>query len=438
MKVKLPEAFLSRMEKTLGDEMQAFLQSMEEAPVRGIRVNPLKQGTETIAGDLNGPVPWEPDGWFLSTSSQAGMSLAHEAGAFYIQDPCAMIPGRVMNAAPGEWVLDLCSAPGGKATQMGLNMKGKGVLVCNEPVPSRARILSRNVERMGIPNAVVISAFPQDLAQKWGAVFDAVLVDAPCSGEGMFRKDPEACTEWSEERTFGCAERQRDILRQAARLVRPGGRLVYATCTWNPHENEETVDEFLREQPEFTPEGFSLPGIDGTKGCYTCYPHRLRGEGQFAALLRRKGCALETKRPVCQWTMADSGERNGVKAFFSHTSGPIYKRGNLLFSLPESPDLSGIRVLRTGLHLAERQGKVLTPDHASALAVSGAEPLHTVSLSAEYALRYAGGEEIPGDLNGWGIVRFAGMNLGWAKGSSGVMKNHYPKGLRNGRLIPGV
>ena len=202
-----------------------------------------------------------------------------------------MIPAEVLQARPGEKILDLCAAPGGKSTQIGIAMGGAGLLIANEPVPKRAAVLSRNIERMGITNAIVISAWPEQLAEKWPGAFDAVMVDAPCSGEGMFRREPETRTEWSPEKAAGCVPRQRKILEAAAKLVRPGGRMVYATCTFNPAENEGQIRGFLEDHPEYTTETFLLPGIDGQEGMYTCWPHRIRGEGQFACLMRRAGDA---------------------------------------------------------------------------------------------------------------------------------------------------
>ena len=245
MPPNLPEAFVSRMERQLGNELPAFLRSLEEAPVRGIRLNTLKPTTGTDPFRKLPPVPWSREAYALPAESDAGSTILHEAGAFYLQEPGAMLPAAVLDAQPGEKVLDLCAAPGGKSTQIGTAMKGEGLLVCNEPVQKRTRILSGNIERIGLPNTIVTCAWPAQLADQWPEGFDAVMVDAPCSGEGMFRRVPESRREWSEEQARGCAQRQREILDSAARLVRPGGRLVYSTCTYNPEENERNADWFL-------------------------------------------------------------------------------------------------------------------------------------------------------------------------------------------------
>ena len=242
--IDLPEAFIQRMRRQLGNELPDFLRAMEEPPVRGIRMNPFKS-FEGMNGYTSGdPVPWTENGYYLPATSTAGSTVFHEAGAFYLQEPAAMMPAEVLDPKPGELILDLCAAPGGKSTQVGLKMGGKGLLVSNEPVMKRAQILSRNMERIGIPNSVITCMYPAEIPHSWDEMFDGVLVDAPCSGEGMFRRDPQTRSEWSREMSAGCAKRQREILEEASRLLRPGGRMVYSTCTYNPEENEETAREF--------------------------------------------------------------------------------------------------------------------------------------------------------------------------------------------------
>ena len=266
MNIQLPDPFVERMRQQLGNELPAFLHALEEPPVRGIRLNLLKQCDAQDSFRKDDPIPWADDAWYLSNESRAGASLLHEAGAFYIQEPGAMIPAMVLDAKPGEKILDLCAAPGGKSTQAGCAMRGEGLLVCNEPVPKRAQILSRNIERIGLPNTIVTCAWPDRLAEQWPESFDAVLVDAPCSGEGMFRRDPETRKEWTADKAEGCASRQREILTAAVRLVRPGGRLIYSTCTYNPAENEDNARWLTENHPDFHAEAFRMPGIDAPDG----------------------------------------------------------------------------------------------------------------------------------------------------------------------------
>ena len=435
MNIPLPEDFISRMRLQLGDELTAFLRALEETPVRGIRLNPLKEADGINVLTAGGRVPWTKDGYYLAPDSTAGSMILHETGAFYIQEPGAMLPAAVLGARPGEKILDLCAAPGGKSTQIGCDMQGEGLLVCNEPVPKRAAILSSNIERMGIPNTVVTCAMPDQLAKQWPEGFDAVMVDAPCSGEGMFRRDPETRNEWSQDKADGCAERQREILSAAAGLVRPGGRLVYSTCTYNPRENEENACWFTDQFPEFSPENFTLPGIDATEGMFTCYPHRLKGEGQFAAFFRKAGegeAVLTEDRSMPMPSKNDSAVFDGT---FPGLPRATHLFGNTLISIPELPDLRGIRTLRAGLHLGEVRGKNAFPDHAAALCFR-MPTMQTYDMDADEAVRFLSGETIESSMEGWTLMRYKGLSAGWGKGSTGMIKNHYPKGLRGLHYLP--
>lgn len=431
--IQLPEAFVERVKGQLGDELPSFLSALEFPPARGLRMNPFRAGWEQPFRDAKGMVPWARGGWEIPPESGAGTTVFHEAGAFYLQDPAAMLPAAVMAARPGERILDLCAAPGGKSTQMGTDLAGKGTLICNEPVSSRAAVLSRNLERMGIANAAVTCAYPEKLAESWGEAFDGVMADVPCSGEGMFGRHPETRAEWSPEKAAGCAERQRLILEEAARLVRPGGRLVYATCTWNPAENENQVEGFLHRHPEFALEPFSLPGADGWDGMTTCWPHRVRGGGQFAALLRKKGDAEKPRWEGARGFSLPREVRAVWQAGGLRTAEPNALFGQTLAWVPEIPDLKGIRVLRLGLHLGTVRGKICLPDHAAALGKDRPDMPET-GLDDEEARRYMAGESLSGGVRGWTLMTWRGLVLGWGKGSDGTIRNHYPKGLRNARL----
>lgn len=435
MTIKIPDIFVNRMRTQLGKELTAFLNAIDGQPVRGIRMNPMKLTDAVLPFMESEKVPWADGGYYLSLDSEAGSMILHETGAFYIQEPGAMMPAEVLNAGPGEKILDLCAAPGGKSTQIGCAMRGEGLLVCNEPVPKRAAVLSRNIERMGISNTIVTCARPEILADQWPEGFDAVLVDAPCSGEGMFRRDPETRNEWTAQKAAGCAERQREILREAVRLVRPGGRLVYATCTYNPQENEDNVRWLTEQFPAFSPEPFFLPGINAPSGMFTCYPHRMKGEGQFAALLRKNG-AEEALLPEDRSIPRPSGSDGTVFAkAFPGLPEATHLFGNTLVSIPELPDLKGIRTLRIGLHLGEVRGKNAFPDHAAALCFHMPET-QTYDMNPEEAVRYLAGDTISGTTEGWVLMRYQGLAAGWGKGSTGMIKNHYPKGLRGMHYLP--
>ena len=424
----LPESLLRRITEQLGNSTPAFLDAMRAAPFRGIRFNAMRSTTGLLQEELLEKVPWEKDGWILKTESDAGKLPEHEAGAYYLQEPSAMLPGAVMDAAPGEQILDLCAAPGGKSTQMGIHMQGRGLLICNEPIPKRALILSRIIERMGIPNSIVTCAYPEQLAQRWPGFFDGVLADVPCSGEGMFRRNPEAMAQWSPERASGCVERQQTILEAAAKLVRPGGRLVYSTCTWNPQENEGQIESFLKKHNEFHLEPFSLPGVDAPEGMVVCWPHLVHGEGQFVARLRRGGDAAEQFPAAREYHMTGE-EPKAWSAVSPFLPSPTGRLGSCFYYLPWMPDLSGLRVLRLGLHLGTLQGKTIIPDHAAALCFTPPDA-PAEDLDRQQAAKYLSGESLPGKNTGWVLMRFSNLILGWGKGSEGRIRNHYPKGLR--------
>ena len=429
---QLPKVFVDRMAAQLQDELPAFLRTYEEPYQRGIRLNPLKavDGTHLPEGLLEA-VPWEPTGHYLSLDSKAGADILHEAGAWYLQEPSAMIPAAVLNAQPGEHILDLCAAPGGKTTQNALRMAGQGMIVCNEPIGDRARILSRNVERMGVTNAIVVSAWPEKLADVWPEAFDAIQCDAPCSGEGMFRRHPETRDEWNPESPAGCAKRQGDILDSAAVMLRPGGRMVYSTCTLNKIENEGVVEAFLLRHPDFELMPFELPGLSAPQGMLTIYPHRIKGEGHFVALLRRKGDGRAVWQTASPKNAPDKAAMKVLQEFLPGQQANLFF-GNELRYCPDFPELSkakGVTVLRSGLHLGTVKGKVFIPDHA--WAVSNAAPaVPRVHLTEEEARLYLNGQVIPADGKGWVLACYAGLPLGWGKVSEGMMKNHYPKGLR--------
>ena len=277
----LPKEFEDRMRKMLGEEADAFFASYDREKFTALRVNPIKGDKETFLSKgifTLTPVPWEENGMYYSGVDTPGKHPYHDAGVYYIQEPSAQMPGSLLNALPGERILDFCSAPGGKATQIASSMKGEGLLVCNEYVPNRAKILSENIERMGIKNALVINETPSHLAQLFPSFFHRIMVDAPCSGEGMFRKNEEAKNEWSLENVQICADRQDEILDAAATMLLPGGRIVYSTCTFAPDENEGSVLRFIERHPDFH-----------LVESHRLWPHKVKGEGHFVAVLERDG-----------------------------------------------------------------------------------------------------------------------------------------------------
>ena len=452
----LPEAYVRQMKRLLGEAgFFAYEKSLSEPVTRALRINLLRcadGNPPCVIEGLGQRVLWAKGAYFVEGDARPGLSPLHEGGLYYLQEPSALSSVSALDPQPGERILDLCAAPGGKSTQIAALMGGEGLLVCNEPVPSRAQILSRNIERMGVGNAVVTCAMPDELAPRFPAFFDRIMVDAPCSGEGMFRRQIEARDEWSENAPRGCADRAMEILEEAAKMLRPGGVMVYSTCTFNDTENEGVLARFLDIHPEFSLEAIRLPGLpDGAKGYIHLYPHEIRGEGHFVSLLRKDESApdcMEQKKPESgrkgakqrrEKTRAKKPETKidlpdvlakGVRFDCLHTAG------GSLWALPQGLDdisrLDGLRVLRTGLLLAHAEGKRSEPDHALAMALSPEQAARTAELTHEQALAYQAGETLElGDLEpGYTLLTYCGVPLGFGKQAGGQMKNHYPKGLR--------
>ena len=432
----------------------AYEKSLEEPVTRALRINLLRcpDGVPPCGIEgLGAPVPWAKGSYFVEGDARPGLSPLHEGGLYYLQEPSALSAVSALDPQPGERVLDLCAAPGGKSTQIAALLLGRGVLVCNEPVPSRAQILSRNIERMGVKNAIVTSAMPAQLAPRFAGYFDRILVDAPCSGEGMFRRQPEARDEWSENSPRGCADRAMEILEEAAKMLAPGGVMVYSTCTFNDTENEGVLGRFFAAHPEFSPLPLDLPGLpDGGCGYIHLYPHEIRGEGHFVSLMKKRSDApaawsLEPSKkkpprgakPAPKVKAAPAPQMPDVLAP-GVSLGEMYAAGESLWALPEGfPKaelwrLEGLRVLRTGLLAAHIEGKRTEPDHALAMAISPSEAARSAELTLEQALAYQAGEALDlGDLeSGYTLLCHQGVPLGFGKQAGGVMKNHYPKGLR--------
>ncbi|TJY41368.1 NOL1/NOP2/sun family putative RNA methylase [Cohnella pontilimi] len=449
----LPTSYIYNMSRLLGDESEAFFKSYEEPRAFGLRLNPLKVRAADPAArrmtEMFGlhPVPWCADGYFYEESSRPGRHPYHAAGLYYMQEPSAMIAAELLNPQPGEIVLDLAAAPGGKTTQIAGRMKGRGLLIANEIHPSRAKILSENVERLGISNTMVTQASPQELSARFPERFDRILLDAPCSGEGMFRKDPDAVREWSPESVNACAVRQRDILPHAARMLKPGGTLVYSTCTFNTVENEETIADFLSRHPEFR-----LVREE------RMWPHLGQGEGHYAALLQREASAGSADRSAKAASKSRKGssapklEEAAVQTFrkFAEESLPGFRLpepgspllfGEALYWLPApagspaAPEtLRGLKIPRPGLHLGDIRKGRFEPAHALAMAVAAHDAAVTADYPADSAeiAAYLRGETLPAapGTKGWGLTTVDGYPLGWFKASDGQQKNRLPKGLR--------
>ena len=471
---RLPEAFCRRMQELLGTESEAFLASYDRKRYYGLRRNPLKSSAGTFEDRMPyplEPVSWAKEGYYYREYDQPGKDVLHEAGAYYIQEPSAMAVVEILDPMPGERILDLCAAPGGKSTQIGGRMNGEGLLVSNEVIPGRAQILSQNVERMGIRNCVVCNEPPERMADLFPAFFDRIVVDAPCSGEGMFRKDETAVEQWSADRVEMCAQRQEMILDAAARMLKPGGVLVYSTCTFAPIENEGAISRFLREHEDFMIEEIPhddafTPGrtdwirdpAKGLEHTMHLWPHRLRGEGHYIARLRRRrmlsgmmpsetwqGCEERRNHPRKKGRIAGADPISvfGVEDFLTSELGLVTdwmkgQRGRLqafgeqIYLVPEEMiPMHGMKVLRPGLHIGTARKNRLEPSHSLALALRPEETDRIMELTGEEALKYLHGESLTCDRQkGWTLLSYQGYPLGFGKAANGQMKNHYPKGLR--------
>lgn len=469
----LPEDFLNRMELMLQGEYPSFLASYEKERVQALRVNTGKAEREDFLGKAPfslDPVPWCADGFYYEKGDQPGKHPYHEAGVYYIQEPSAMAPAeylmRGFEASEHTRILDLCAAPGGKSTQIAAAMGGKGFLLCNEIHPARARILSGNIERMGISNAMVSNETPGRLADFFPGYFHAILVDAPCSGEGMFRKNEEACAEWSLSNVSLCAARQDEILDCAAWMLAGGGRLVYSTCTFAPEENEGSVSRFLKRHPEFSIERaaqkdgmksgrpeWTCDPAEGLSGTVRMWPHCVRGEGHYLAVLKKSGGELgetsarsrngeepgltekERKQPGTGYAEWIGFARDALR---NPPSGKLFRFGDQLYLAPQGmPAVKGLKVLRPGLHLGTVKKNRFEPAHALAMAIGPKDAVHSLNLAADgqEIRRYLNGETFAaGGEQGWYLITVDGYSIGWGKLAGGMMKNHYPKGLR--KLLP--
>lgn len=429
----LPKAFEASMKQILGDEFDDFKKSYETERYAGLRYNPLKCSfsdfTANIPFNLS-KVEWAVEGFYYDLSETPGKSPLHEAGAYYIQEPSAMSAVEILDPVPGDRVLDLCAAPGGKSTQIAGRLLGEGLLVSNEIIKDRAKILSSNIERMGVSNALVLNESPDTLPAYFSSFFDKILVDAPCSGEGMFKKEENALSEWSPENVKMCHERQLWILNEAAKMLKAGGILTYSTCTFNTLENEGTVGEFISSHPEFSVEKEER-----------FWPHKIKGEGHFVARLKKAG-SLEpseipaTKKKPSKELVSFLSDELGIKepVISSLSSGrEVVSFGENIYFLPAGiSSLSGLKVERAGLQAAVSKKNRFEPCHALALSLRPGDVKNSYSLSDDEALRYLKGETIPCDpsLKGWVLMETRGFSIGWGKASGGIIKNHYPKGLR--------
>ncbi|MBQ2266672.1 MAG: methyltransferase domain-containing protein [Clostridia bacterium] len=446
---QLPKEYESRMKQLLGEDFESYLNELQNPPVKAFRVNTDKislEDFEKINPFGNEKVPYVENGYYLDYE-KVGNHPYHHAGLIYVQEPGAMAPAECVDIKPDWFVLDMCAAPGGKSTQLKNKLGENGVLVSNEIISSRCKILTGNIERLGLKNTVVTCMDTEKLASRFQNTFDLVMVDAPCSGEGMFRKEEIAVSEWSNENVLMCAKRSAEILENAVKTLKSGGYIVYATCTFSLEENEMTIDAFLQNHPEFelvpANERVVKSTADGVKflGC-KCenihfarrfYPHIAKGEGQFMAVLHHKGEKMtnafyNAPKPKIDKIITDFLDDtliNYDKNFINLYNGnPIYYNNRL--------PIADRAAFCCGVTIGEIRKNYILPHHQFFMAL-GDKFKRKINLSVNSAelSKYLHGEEFDTDCqNGWAVVMVEGCAIGGAKVSNGRAKNHYPKGLR--------
>ena len=476
METALPPAFIQRMRTLLGGEADAFLAASQHGLLAGLRVNLLKlnrEHFEHISPWTLESVPWCQSGFVVPEDTRPGKHPYHAAGLYYLQEPSAMAVVEALQVRPGQRVCDIAAAPGGKATHIAALLGNQGLLVANEVEGARVRALSENLERWGARNVVITNERPERLAGHFGAGFDRVLLDAPCSGEGMFRKNAVARAEWSPEHIRGCAVRQARILEQAARLVVRGGLLLYSTCTFAPEENEQRIAAFLAEHPDWElveipkrhgfapaqPEWAGAMAVPDLARAVRLWPHRISGEGHFMALLRNAGSSQPASEPApllhrdrrrrplkrltrMQQARPDSLSRETLELWHAFERETLAIRlprehflpnNDQLYLAPEErPDLGTLRVIRSGLWLGTIKPNRFEPSHALALALAPGETRATLDLGTGDVERYLHCETLESSApDGWALMTFGGWPLGWGRRIGGTVKNFYPKGLRS-------
>ena len=447
---QLPTEFIKRMKAMLGDGYADYEKAINEPPVKAFRVNTDKislSDFEKINPFGNKKISYVKNGYYLDYE-KAGNHPFHHAGMIYVQEPAAMAPAECIDIAPDSKILDMCAAPGGKSTQLKNKLGDGGVLVANEIIPSRCKILTGNIERLGLKNCVTTCMETARLAEIFSNTFDIVMVDAPCSGEGMFRKEQAAIDEWSIENVKKCAARQKDILENAVKCIKSGGTIIYSTWTFSLEENEMTVDAFLKSHSDFeiipVKQEVRNATCDGIKfdGC-ACenihfarrfYPHKNAGEGQFMAVLHHKGekmselCIRKNQPPktnsVLLEFLDDTLESYNQDDIVFYGDTPVFYSGDI--------EIQKGTAFMCGVTIGEIKKNYILPHHQF-FSAFGAQFKRKIDLdpNGEDIIKYLHGEEIKTDcVNGWAAVTVCGVALGGAKVSGGVAKNHYPKGLR--------
>ena len=454
--MNLPEIYIKKMEKMLGPKFKSYIDSFNEKRLFGLRINTMKISKDEFEGknifNLKS-IPWCKNGYYYDESVRPAKSPYYHAGLYYLQEPSAMAPGSFLPVEENDKVLDICAAPGGKSTQIGSRLNGSGVLVSNDISAGRTKALLKNIELFGIKNALVISETPEKLLSKFTNYFDKIIIDAPCSGEGMFRKDPDIIKSWGEEMTSFCEKEQKNILDISSKMLKDGGYILYSTCTFSPNENEKVINDFLNSNNDFeiiplNGEEFGFDkghpqwvenGNDSLLGCLRLWPHEIKGEGHFLALLHNKN----PKRDNYNKFITETRKDERFKYFEEFINGFIETKfvgsfqiiNDNLYILPENiPNLKGLRIIRSGWHLGEFKKNRFEPSQAFAMGLKKEEVKRFADFSVddERVIRYLKGESIDyeGIEDGWCCVFVDGFILGFAKAQNGRLKNKYYVGWK--------
>lgn len=448
--MKLPQKFEERMKNMLGDEYPDFIKSMDETPIfTGIRTNTSKKGSmEAVLNEFGNleKIDWCENGFYADKSVISGNHPYHIAGLFYFQEPSAMSTVSALPIEKDDFILDLCAAPGGKATQVGAFLGENGILVANEIIKNRSNILSDNIERFGLKNTIVTNETPQRLAEKYPNFFDKIIVDAPCSGEGMFRKEPQAVEEWSIEHTVSCGVRQKHILDCAMKMLKGGGYLVYSTCTFAPEENEQVCAYMLEnynveiikpQNSDMLTKGeqkWSASDYD-MSDTRRIFPHKNKGEGHFVALFHNLDNTDDYTPKKIQQKKCDEEKlyRQFEREFLNiKLEGEFCLFGENLYLKPKNIDIDKIKTVRAGLHLGICRKNRFEPSHALCLALTRDDFKNSIDFECDSPVlkKFLMGETIECDKKGWCCVTVNGFPIGWGKASNGILKNHFPKYLR--------
>lgn len=475
MAITLPHAFTSKMQQMLQEEFPAFMASYDEPRYYGLRINTLKisvQDFKERSPFSLQPIPWVETGFYYEEGARPGKHPYYHAGLYYIQEPSAMAPVELLDVRPGDRVLDLCAAPGGKSTQIAAKLQGEGILVTNDNHSDRTKALAKNIELSGVRNAVVLNEWPERIAKNFTHYFDKILIDAPCSGEGMFRKEEDMVKQWERHTVEQCMSMQADILEVVAKLLAPGGRIVYSTCTFSPEENECRIAAFLNEHPDFEVLPVTLPGgatggrpdwtslggeeytqmddalLQQLSGTLRLWPHKVKGEGHYVAVLVHKAAPDEQKRSKGDLPKPRKELAPVYDFWQSHIrtemNGKLIAYGEQIYLEPQGlPSLDGLKVVKPGWHIGTLRKERFAPSHALAMGLKLDEVHRTVSLSTEYAeaIRYLKGETLEMEdervqrsenqsAKGFCLIGIDGFSVGWGKWVDGIMKNEYPAGWR--------